>query len=65
MYEKGAIKPVKPLGLPEPQKLRVAIDTAENSVAATTALIKTDAALVLHVVEGDEYLYDSSAPSCP
>lgn len=65
VYEKGVIKPVKPLGLPEPQKLRVTIDTAEGIVAATTALIKADAALVLQVADSDEYLYDSSTPSCP
>ncbi len=65
VYEKGVIKPVKPLSLPELQKLRVTIDTPESIAAATTALIKSDAALVLQIAESDEYLDDSSTPSCP
>jgi predicted DNA-binding antitoxin AbrB/MazE fold protein len=64
VYEKGVIKPVKPLSLPESKKLRVTIDTAERIVAATTSLIKADADLVQQVAESDEYLYDSSTPSC-
>jgi predicted DNA-binding antitoxin AbrB/MazE fold protein len=65
VYENGVIKPVKPLSRSEAQKLRVTIDTDESIALATTALIKSDAALVLQVAESDEYLYDSSIPSCP
>lgn len=65
VYEKGVIKPVKPLSLPESKKLKVTIDTAESIVAATTALIKADSDVVQHVAESDEYLYDSSTPPCP
>ena len=65
VYENGVIKPVKPLSLSEAQKLRVTIDTAESVALTTTALIKSDAALVLRVAESDEYLYNSSLPSCP
>jgi predicted DNA-binding antitoxin AbrB/MazE fold protein len=60
VYEKGVIKPVKPLSLPESKKLRVTIDTTESIVAATTALIKADPAVVRDIAESDEYLYDSS-----
>ncbi len=65
VYENGVIKPVKPLSLSEAQKLRVTIDTAESIALTTTALIKSDATLVLRVAENDEYLYNSSLPSCP
>ena len=65
VYEKGVIKPLEPLTLPESQKLSVTIDTTDSLVAATTALIKADSALVQHVAENDEYLYESPAPSCP
>lgn len=65
VYEKGVIKPVKPLSLPDHQKLRITIDTAESIAVATTAFIKADAALVLQVAESDEFLYDSSTLSCP
>lgn len=62
VYEKGVIKPVKPLSLPESQKLKVTIDTTESVVAATTALIKADSDVVQQVAESDEYLYDSHTP---
>lgn len=65
VYEKGVIKPVKPLSLPESQKLRVTIDTSESIVAATTALIKADSEVVQHIAESDEYLYGSHTSSCP
>lgn len=65
VYEKGVIKPLEPLSLPESQPLRVTIDTAEGIVASTKALIKADSDVVQQVAESDEYLYDSHTPSCP
>lgn len=62
VYEKGVIKPLEPLGLPESQKLRVTINTPESIVTSTKAMIKADAAVVQEVAERDEYLYDSHAP---
>lgn len=65
VYEKGVIKPVKPLSLPESQKLRVTIETTDSVVVTTTSLIKADSDIVRQVAEHDEYLYDSQTPSCP
>lgn len=62
VYEKGVIKPVKPLSLPEFRKLKVTIDTAESVVEATTALIKADPAVVQDIAESDEYQYGSHTP---
>lgn len=64
VYEKGVIKPVEPLTLPELQKLHVTIDTTESLVSATRAMITAESALVRQVAESDEYLYDSLGPSC-
>ena len=65
IYEKGVIKPMRPLSLLESQKLRVTIDTTESIATATTALIKVDSDVVRHVAESDEYLYNSPTSSCP
>lgn len=59
IYEKGVIKPLKPLDLPESQKLKITIDTTESQAASTTAMIKADPDVVQHVAESDDYLYDS------
>lgn len=59
IYEKGVIKPLEKLALPESQKIRITIDTTESIVASTKSMIKADPDVVQQVTESDEYLYDS------
>ena len=58
IYEGGVIKPLEKLPLPESQKIRITIETAESIVASTKAIIQADPDVVRQVAVSDDYLYD-------
>jgi predicted DNA-binding antitoxin AbrB/MazE fold protein len=58
IYENGVIKPLKRLDISESQKIKITIETTENIVASTKAIIKADPDVVRHVAVSDEYLSD-------
>ncbi len=58
IYEKGVIKPLEKLLLPESQKIKITIYTTESIAVSTRAMIKADSDVVQQVAECDEYLYD-------
>jgi predicted DNA-binding antitoxin AbrB/MazE fold protein len=58
IYENGVIKPLKRLDISESQKIKITIETIENIVASTKAIIKADPDVVRHVAVSDEYLSD-------
>ena len=58
IYENGVIKPLKKLDISESQKIKITIETTENIVASTKAIIKADPDVVRHVAVSDEYLSD-------
>ena len=58
IYENGVIKPLERLDISESQKIKITVETTENIVASTKAIIKADPDVVRHVAVSDEYLYD-------
>jgi len=58
IYENGVIKPLERLDISESQKIKITIETTENIVASTKAIIKADPDVVRHVAVSDEYLSD-------